>query len=178
LLTLTKGTFEDHLEKLKRVLYRLIQAGLKINGNKSFFAKTELEYLGYWITRDGIKTLPDKVKAILAIDTPRNRRELRSFIGIINYYRDMWIKRSHVLAPLATLTSNKKRWDWGPQQDTAFNMAKKIIAREVMLAYPNFNEPFKIHTDASHYQLGAAISQKGKPIAFYSLNAVPWFDPS
>jgi RNase H-like domain found in reverse transcriptase len=47
-------------------------------------------------------------------------------------------------------------------------MAKKIIAREVMLACPDFNVPFKIHTDASHYQLGAVISQKGKPIAFYS----------
>jgi Reverse transcriptase (RNA-dependent DNA polymerase) len=103
LLTLTKGTFKDHLEKLERVLYRLRQAGLKINGNKSFFAKTELEYLGYWITRDGIKPLPDKVKAILAIDTPKNRKELRSFIG------------------------NKKKWDWGPQQDVAFNMAKKFI---------------------------------------------------
>jgi Reverse transcriptase (RNA-dependent DNA polymerase) len=130
LLTLTKGTFEDHLEKLEQVLYRLRQAGLKINGNKSFFAKTELEYLGYWITRDGIKPLPDKVKAILAIDTPKNRKELRSFIGIINYYRDMWVKRSYVLAPLATLTSNKKKWDWGPQQDVAFNMAKKIIAEK------------------------------------------------
>jgi Reverse transcriptase (RNA-dependent DNA polymerase) len=86
LLTLTKGTFEDHLEKLEQVLYRLRQAGLKINGNKSFFAKIELEYLGYWITCDGIKPLPDKVKAILAIDTPKNRKELRSFIGIINYY--------------------------------------------------------------------------------------------
>jgi RNase H-like domain found in reverse transcriptase len=80
----------------------------------------------------------------------------------------MWVKRSHVLAPLATLTSNKKKWDWGPQQDIALNMAKKIIAREVMLAYPDFNKPFKIHTDASHYQLGAVISQEGKLIAFYS----------
>jgi RNase H-like domain found in reverse transcriptase/Reverse transcriptase (RNA-dependent DNA polymerase) len=173
LLTLTKETFKDHLEKLKRVLYRLRQAGLKINGKKSFFAKTELEYLGYWITLNGIKSLPDKVKAILAIDTPRNHRELHIFIGIINYYRDMWVKRSHVLAPLATLTSNKKKWDWGPQQDVAFNMAKKIIAREVMLVYPDFNEPFEIHTDASHYQLGAVISQKGKPIAFYSRKLNP-----
>jgi RNase H-like domain found in reverse transcriptase len=85
----------------------------------------------------------------------------------------MWVKRSHVLAPLATLTSNKKKWDWGPQQDVAFNMAKKIIAREVMLAYPDFNKPFEIHTDASHYQLGAVISQEGKPIAFYSQKLNP-----
>jgi RNase H-like domain found in reverse transcriptase len=55
-----------------------------------------------------------------------------------------------------------------PQQEVAFQTAKKIIAREVMLAYPDFNNPFKIHTDASHYQLGAVISQEGKPIAFYS----------
>jgi RNase H-like domain found in reverse transcriptase len=85
----------------------------------------------------------------------------------------MWVKRSHVLAPLATLTSNKKKWDWGPQQAIAFNMAKKIIAREVMLAYPDFNKPFKIHNDASHYQLGAAISQEGKAIAFYSRKLNP-----
>ena len=114
LLALTKGTFEDHLERLERVLFRLKESGLKVNAKKSFFAKNELEYLGYWITRDGIKPLPDKVKAILALDAPRNRRELRSFIGIVNYYRDMWIRRSHVLAPLASLTSNKTRWSWGP----------------------------------------------------------------
>jgi RNase H-like domain found in reverse transcriptase/Integrase zinc binding domain/Reverse transcriptase (RNA-dependent DNA polymerase) len=173
LLCLTKGSFEDHLEKLERVLHRLQEAGLKVNGNKSFFAKTELEYLGYWITRDGIKPLPDKVKAILAIDAPRNRKELRSFIGIINYYRDMWVRRSHVLAPLASLTSNKAKWSWGPQQEVAFQTAKKIIAREVMLAYPDFNKPFEIHTDASHYQLGSVISQDGKPIAFYSRKLNP-----
>ncbi len=109
LLCLTKGSFEDHLEKLERVLQRLRQAGLKVNGKKSFFAKTELEYLGYWITREGIKPLPDKVKAILAIDAPKTRKELRSFIGIVNYYRDMWVRRSHVLAPLASLTSKKTK---------------------------------------------------------------------
>ena len=54
---------------------------------------TALEYLGYWITRKGMKPLPKKVKAILAIATPKNRTELRSFIGIVNYYRDMWIQR-------------------------------------------------------------------------------------
>jgi RNase H-like domain found in reverse transcriptase len=98
---------------------------------------------------------------------------LRSFIGIINYYQDMWVRRSHVLAPLAVLTSNKAKWSWGPQQEVAFQTAKKIIAREVMLAYPDFNKPFKIHTDASHYPLGAVLSQQGKPIAFYSRKLNP-----
>jgi RNase H-like domain found in reverse transcriptase len=68
----------------------------------------------------------------------------------------MWGRRSHV-----------------PQQEIAFQMAKKIIAREVMLAYPDFNEQFEIHMDASHYQQGAVISQQGKPIAFYSRKLNP-----
>ena len=133
LLVLTKGSYEDHLEKLERVLVRLQQAGLKVNAKKSFFTRRKLEYLGYWITRDGIKPLPAKVQAILKIDTPRNCRELRSLIGIINYYRYMWVKRSHVLAPLVGLTSSKATWQWGPQQQAAFDMAKRIIAKEVML---------------------------------------------
>jgi len=52
------------------VLHRLEKAGLKVNGKKSFFAKFELEYLGYWITREGVKHLPDKARAILALDVP------------------------------------------------------------------------------------------------------------
>ena len=112
--------------------------------------------------------MKDKVKAMMNIAEPTNRKELRSFIGIVNYYRDMWIRRSHVLAPLAKLTSKTVKWEWGSQQASAFAMCKRIIAKEVVLAYPDFSKPFVIHTDASHYQLGAVISQDGKPIAFYS----------
>ena len=168
LLCLTKGTFEDHLEKLERVFVRLQQAGLKVNAKKSFFAKHELEYLGYWITREGIQPVAKKVEAMLKIAEPKTRKQLRSFIGVVNYYRDMWVRRSHVLAPLARLTSTSTKWEWGPKEAEAFRMAKKIIAKEALLAYPDFNKPFVIHTDASHYQLGGVISQEGKPIAFYS----------
>ena len=168
LLCLTKDSFEDHLEKLERVFFKLQLAGLKVNAKKSFFARGELEYLGYWITRDGIQPMKNKVEAIMKIAEPTNRKQLRSFIGIVNYYRDMWVRRSHILAPLASLTSNTTKWDWGPKQKAAFAMAKKVIAKEAMLAYPDFKKPFVIHTDASHYQLGGVISQDGKPIAFYS----------
>ena len=168
LLCLTKGTFTDHLEKLERILARLAKAGLKVNAKKSFFARSELEYLGYWITRDGIQPMKEKVKAIMNLAEPTTRKELRSFIGVVNYYRDMWIRRSHVLAPLAKLTSKDVKWHWGPEQAAAFARAKRVIAKEAMLAYPDFSKPFVIHTDASHYQLGAVISQDNKPIAFYS----------
>jgi Reverse transcriptase (RNA-dependent DNA polymerase) len=72
LLIITKESFDDHLEKLDLVLQRLEDSGLKVNGNKSFFTRTELEYLGYWITRNGIKPLPNKVKAIMKIVEPKN----------------------------------------------------------------------------------------------------------
>jgi len=70
-----------------------------------------------------------------------------------------------VLAPLAALTSKTTKWKWEPQHQKAFAMAKRVIAKETLLAYPTFNKPFQIHTDASHYQLGAVVSQEGKPIA-------------
>ena len=135
--------------------------------------KTQLECLGHWIAREGMRPLPEWIKAVLAIDVPENGTELRSFIRIVNYYRDMWVRRSHALAPLASLTSNKTKWSWGPQQEVGFQTAKKITAQEVVLACPDFSKPFEIHTDASHCQLGAVISQGGKPIAFCSRKLNP-----
>jgi len=173
LLCLTKGSFTDHLEKIELVLQRLQKAGLKVNGTKSFFTRSQLEYLGYWITRTRIKPVYDKVKAVLKIAESKNRKELRSFIGVVNYYRDMWVRQSHVLAPLAALTSKTTKWKWEPQHRKAFAMAKIIIAKERPLAYLDFNKPFQIYTDASHYQLGAVVSQDGKPIAFYSRKLNP-----
>ncbi len=173
LLILTKGDHDDHLEKLEVVLQKLTTAGLKVNAPKSFFSRGELEYLGYLITREGIKPIPKKVQAIQKIAAPTNKKELRSFIGVVNYYRDMWIRRSHLLAPLAELTSKSAKWKWEEIHEKSFRDIKNVIAREVMLAYPDFTLPFDIHTDASHTQLGAVISQKGKPIAFYSRKLNP-----
>ena len=85
LLCITKGSFEDHLEHLDRILARLKGAGLKVNTNKSAFCQEELEYLGYWISREGIQPMKKKVEAIMNIAEPKNRRELRGFIGTVNY---------------------------------------------------------------------------------------------
>ena len=170
---MTAGTFEEYLEKLEEVFLRLQVSGLKVNARKSFFARGQLEYLGYWVTREGIQPLPQKVEAILKIAAPKTKKQLRGFIGLVNYYRDMWKKRSHTLAPLAALTSKTAAWKWGDEEQKAFDDMKNIIARETLLAYPDFKQPFEIHTDASHTQLGAVISQNGKPIAFYSRKLNP-----
>ena len=85
----------------------------------------------------------------------------------------MWHKRSDLLAPLTRLTKKEVKFAWTEVEQKAFDDIKRIISRETLLAYPNFNKPFVIHTDASKTQLGAVVSQEGKPIAFYSkkLNA-------
>ena len=74
LLCITTSTFQDHLTKLDKVLEKIEKAGLKVNANKSFFAQPELEYLGFWITRKGIITTPQKVKTIQNIATPTNKK--------------------------------------------------------------------------------------------------------
>ena len=65
------------------------------------------------------------------------------------------------------------KWKWEPQHQKAFAVAKQVIAKETLLAYPDFNKPFQIHADANHCQLGAVVSQEGKPIAFYSCKLNP-----
>ena len=168
ILVISSGSWDDHLYKLDTVFSRLSTAGLKVNAKKSFFGKLELEYLGFWITCHGIRPVAKKVEAFLNIAPPTTRKELRRFIGLINYYRDMWIHRSDTLAPLTALTSRNVPWRWTEVKQKAFNAMKRIISRETLLSYPDFTAPFDIHTDASDLQLGAVILQRGKPIAFYS----------
>ena len=80
----------------------------------------------------------------------------------------MWQKCTELLAPLTALTYKNVKYDWKDEHQKRFDAIKRVIGHEVLLSYPDFNAPFEIHTDASKLQLGAVISQKGKPIAFYS----------
>ena len=132
------------------------------------FCKSELEYLGYIITREGVRPKMKKVEAIRQIEKPKTKKQLRCFIGMVNYYRDVWPRRAHILAPLSELTSKNAKFKWTEKHQKAFDEMKEVIAKETLLAYPDFNKPFHIYTDASDVQLGACISQEGKPVAFYS----------
>jgi hypothetical protein len=96
LLCITKGDFEDHLAKLKLVLQRLQDANLKVNAVKSNFCVFETEYLRYILSRDGIKPQPKKVQWILALTPPTSVKELRRFLGMVQYYRDLWAMRSEI----------------------------------------------------------------------------------
>ena len=81
----------------------------------------EVEYLGYLLTSDGIKPQQKKIEAIKRIKSPKNPKQLRSFLGLVNFYRDLWPKRSHTLGPLSKLSScTPKNWVWGREQQKAF----------------------------------------------------------
>jgi hypothetical protein len=166
---------------METVLTRLRDTGLKVNAAKSSFCAHEIEYLGYVLTREGIKPQPKKVQAILALSLPNNVKELRHFLGMVQYYRDMWARRSKMLAPLTDLVrecgetkttrknkTKKQPWRWDLIHQQAFNNIKAAIAKETVLAYPDFSKPFEIYTEASSMQLGAVITQDNRPVAFSS----------
>eukprot|EP00957_Ditylum_brightwellii_P099148 7551775-Ditylum_brightwellii.AAC.1 len=94
------------------------------------------------------------------------RKQLHSFIGMINYYHNIWQGRSKVIAPPAVLMSKMTPWKWASVEQKVFKWAKKIVSQEMLLAYPEFNIPFEVHTDASDTQLGALISQNRIHVAF------------
>jgi hypothetical protein len=103
LLCISKLSLEDHLDKLEVVPWRLRDAGSKVNAAKSTFCALKIEYLGYVLTRDGIKPQSNKVQAIVAIKPPTGVKQLRHFLGIVQYYCDLWARRSKMLAPPTSL---------------------------------------------------------------------------
>jgi hypothetical protein len=115
------------------------------------------------------------------LNPPSNIKELRHFLRMEQYYRDTWARRSEMLAPLTdqvgecreTKTTRinktkKKPWRWDPTHQQAFENVKGAIAKETVLAYPDFSKPFEIYTDGSSTQLKAMITQNNMPIAIFS----------
>ena len=128
ILVTTAASFEDHLKYVELVLQRLTDAGFVVNLRKSSFAVTEIDYLGYWITRRGIQPQPKKVEAIMRLTRPTTKRQLKRFLGMINYYHDMWRHRSHILALLTAMCSAKAKFVLGDKAQKAFKDIKAIIS--------------------------------------------------
>ena len=102
------------------------------------------------------------------MNPPTSLKEVKTIIGVINYYHNMYPRRSHALAFLTRLTYLKWKFKCTQVEQDPFNVIKPIVACKILFTYPDFNETFKIHTNASTFELGAVISQKYKPIALYS----------
>ena len=102
------------------------------------------------------------------IAVPTTKKQLRNFIGLNNYYRDMWQHRSKILTPLLNMTSKQAQWNWSKEYQKAYDKIKKLVSRETLLFYPNVNKQFEIYINTSKLQQGSVIGQNGKLIAFYS----------
>ena len=120
------------------------------------------------MTRTGIRRVNNKFGAILNIIIPTTKRQVQAFIGLINFYRYMWDRRSNLIQPLTALTLAKVEFKWISAKQKSFGYIKCIVMSNTLSEYPDLNEQFGIHADASEYQIGEVINQYVKPITFYS----------
>lgn len=171
----SNGTYEEHMAVVDTILQRLADNGLKCNPLKCAWAVKETDFLGYWMTPAGVKPQRNKIEAVIRMQSPSNIKQLRSFIGAVNFYKSMFPRRTHVLHPLTALTG-AKTFHWGAEQEAAFRQMKAIIAQDCVNNYADINQPFHIYTDASDYQMGAVIMQytpERRIIAYWSKTLSP-----
>ena len=129
----------DHMKKVEQVLERLEAKGFCANLRKSFFMQKEVEYLGYLLSTGGLKPQPKKIEAMHCIMKPKNAKLLKMFLGMVNFYCDMFPKRSHFLAPLNKLSTKKdKDWYWGAAEQKEFEAEKEMLTVHAILAFPDF----------------------------------------
>ena len=125
------------MDLLDEILDRLTTNGFTVNPLKCEWAVQETDWLGYWLTPRGLKPWKKKIEAILHLDRPRTPKALRSFIGAVNFHRNMWIRRSHVLDPLTRLLKKDIKFKWGVKEQEAFDKMKQIMSRETLLHHPD-----------------------------------------
>ena len=166
-------SFEDHLKHLEMVLTKLGEAGLKLKPSKCHFAQQQVQYLGHLISKDGVAVDPSKVEAVTSYPQPTDVKELRGFLGLANYYRRFVQGFASIAQPLYKLTrKNARGFNWTSQCQQAFDQLKKLLVNPPILAYPQFDLPFVVHTDASDHAIGGVLSQvqdgKERVIAYWS----------
>ena len=125
-----------------------------------------MEYLGFWVTWTGIRPINNKVESIVNIIPLKNTKEVCALIVIVNCYRDMWDRRSHLLHPLTVLTPNKVKFKWTDVEQKALDYIKHAVVQENLLAYPGFHKHFDIHTDANNYQIRSSDYPERKTHCF------------
>jgi hypothetical protein len=151
LLILTNRSFKDLIRKLEMILARLLMAGMGVNISKPKFFVEQIEYLGYWITRQGIQPIRNKFEAILNIKAPKTRKEVRT--TPIYWYSQLSLQHavSQMLAssqdPLTSITSSKVKFEWHSSHQQVFEKLRNSLELRtgVILFYLYFNKPFYLY---------------------------------
>ena len=164
---------KDHLDNLGRVFQRLEENRVSLNKDKCLFMKDQIDYLGHTIDSKGIRPQDDKVKAVLNVPQPQDIKELRSFLGGVQYYSKFLPNLSDMLKPLNDLLKKDSDWNWSKECEKSFQQVKEMLSSKTVLTHYNPKLPVILATDASMKGLGAVISHKTangeeKPIAYAS----------
>ena len=169
-------SWEIHLEHLTAVFSSIQQAGLTVNPEKCLVATDSIKYLGYHIQKGTIRPQVEKVQAIRDIPRPSTKKEVRSFLGLVGYYRRFIPQFSELASPLTDMLKKNrpaKITQWFPEQERSFRTLKEVLCCSPLLICPNFQKTFTLQTDASGHGLGAVLSQEGldgelHPVVFVS----------
>ncbi len=129
-------TFEEEIENLREVFGRFRAANLKLNPKKCELFREEVLYLGQMVTEEGISTEPSKVEAVTTWPTPKNKRDLRAFLGLCSYYRKFIKSFADIAGPLYKLTKKQTVFAWTEQCNDAFDELKRRLTTARVLAYP------------------------------------------
>ncbi len=164
---------ESHLQHLDATLKRLKDYGLRVRKDKCEFFQSAVEYLGHVINASGLHTSPSKVKAIVDAPEPKNVSQLRSFLGLLNYYGRFIPNIATLLKPLHKLLCHENSWRWTTECQETFNKAKETLLKSKALTHFDPALPIQLACDASPYGVGAVLSHimpngQEKPIAFAS----------
>ena len=165
-------TFENHMERLKEVLDRLVAAEILLKPSKCSFAVDQVEYLGHIVSAEGIKPDPKKLDKLRNFPVPESVSDVRSFLGFVGYYRKFIRNFAIIASPLFTLLKNDTPFVWSEKEMEAFRTLLSAIETNAVLAHPDFQQPFVVDADASGEGIGAVLSQilddKERPISFIS----------
>lgn len=172
-ILITGKTNDEHLKNLDEVLRRFDQAGLRLKCEKCVFQSPEVVYLGHKVDAKGLHPTEDKLQAIKHAPAPLNIAELRSYLGLLNYYGKFLPNLSTTLAPLHVLLRKETRWHWGVNQEKAFQASKKLLEMPTVLVHFDITKDIILACDASPYGVGAVLSHRmadgsEKPIGFAS----------
>uniref|UniRef100_A0A3B3TFN7 Gypsy retrotransposon integrase-like protein 1 n=1 Tax=Paramormyrops kingsleyae TaxID=1676925 RepID=A0A3B3TFN7_9TELE len=168
----------QHLKNLDNVLRRLQKHGLRVKKSKCEFGKTQVEYLGHVLDGKGVYPSKDKVRAIHEAPAPTDVKELRAFLGLVNYYGRFVPRQSTVLSPLYRLLKEQTTWKWGKPEQDSFNKCKELLTSDKVLVHYDPNLPLTLACDASAYGIGAVIQHTApngeeRPIAYASRTLSP-----
>lgn len=166
-------SLQEHLDKLGKVFQRLREANLKISLDKCEFLKHSIKYLGYLVTNQGLRPDPDKVSAIQRIKLPTDQKQIKSFLGLIGYYRRFIPNFAKITKPMTECLKKGHKIDTSNgEYQRAFQTCKEILSNPPLLQYPEFNQQFTVTADASEYAIGAVLSQgpkgRDKPVCYAS----------